>query len=409
MAAAPTYPELRAASDAAAASIDPRRPRLTDVPSNRRVGRNEAGLGVCYRDFIPAGWMPFATSTRMLKAGFVELSDAEAAAVCLAHLPLVELRLSGDHDHYVDGGNFAGAARVEAQLLKLRKFRRRLEIIAPAARMHAAVAEEKARPSLDEKLAEARAPRASNLSQPAYATYALTSKEDTAMTETAPTTKAARAARVAELRAEKAARPATPEAPALAERRRLQREATKARKAAAKAETAPRDKPLLGGPSISEAIVAAGAALTMPGETPAEKKARGAANNARRAAAAGEPKPARVVGTFGRRAGHYIAVGPTGADLLATAPTFVPVPGLDGLGWEPAKEAARAAVRDAGAGQQALVLMRREGTGVLDVRNGGRAEAGKLDPNGDRITIEYAVTSEQVAKLDARRKPVAAS
>ena len=78
--------------------INAGRPRVARIPDNFRPGRTESGIGVAYRNFIPAAQMPFATSTRQLGAGFVVLSDQEAAKIALGHLPVYEAWLRSEID-----------------------------------------------------------------------------------------------------------------------------------------------------------------------------------------------------------------------------------------------------------------------------------------------------------------------
>ena len=62
-----------------------------DVPTNYRVGReiigtdgSMSGYGVAYPPKFAAAHMPFATTTRQLKRGFVILTEAEAAEIAVA-------------------------------------------------------------------------------------------------------------------------------------------------------------------------------------------------------------------------------------------------------------------------------------------------------------------------------------
>jgi hypothetical protein len=67
--------------------------RSADVPAKYRVGREivgangiVSGYGVAYPPKFAAAHMPFATTTRQLKRGFVILTDAEAAAIAVAYV-----------------------------------------------------------------------------------------------------------------------------------------------------------------------------------------------------------------------------------------------------------------------------------------------------------------------------------
>lgn len=75
--------------------------RLTDVPANYRVGRDKNGTGFCYRNFIAAAHMPFATSTRQLKAGFFFLPDYAAAAIAMRHVDADTARITEQRDAYL--------------------------------------------------------------------------------------------------------------------------------------------------------------------------------------------------------------------------------------------------------------------------------------------------------------------
>jgi len=64
-----------------------------DVPSTYRVGReiigtdgSMSGYGVAYPPKFAAAHMPFATTTRQLKRGFVILTEAEAAEIAVAYV-----------------------------------------------------------------------------------------------------------------------------------------------------------------------------------------------------------------------------------------------------------------------------------------------------------------------------------
>jgi hypothetical protein len=64
----------------------------SDVPHNYRVGREIvgrgelSGYGVAYPPKFAAAHMPYATTTRMLKRGFVILTETEAAEIALEHV-----------------------------------------------------------------------------------------------------------------------------------------------------------------------------------------------------------------------------------------------------------------------------------------------------------------------------------
>jgi hypothetical protein len=67
--------------------------QASDVPGNYRVGReiigtdgSMSGYGVAYPPKFAAAHMPFATTTRQLKRGFVILTEAEAAEIAVAYV-----------------------------------------------------------------------------------------------------------------------------------------------------------------------------------------------------------------------------------------------------------------------------------------------------------------------------------
>ncbi len=83
----------QAAAIVAAARAERGLHQSADVPGNYRVGReiigtdgSMSGYGVAYPPKFAAAHMPFVTTTRQLKRGFVILTEAEAAAIAVAYV-----------------------------------------------------------------------------------------------------------------------------------------------------------------------------------------------------------------------------------------------------------------------------------------------------------------------------------